>query len=143
MKGDLSMCEFCSKSEVTVEKLTDDEQLPCEWFSEESAPGACDELAVYAVSTWFVDDHLCDAHRLATEKEMAEEGLAEVLENAGFRSEFEIRPIQEQETCDYILPTATDWKPCGEKAKFAKFILDTTLACPEHATQMSEESEES
>jgi hypothetical protein len=105
--------------------------------------GACEEPAVYAVNTWFVDDHLCEAHRLATEKQMAEEGLGEFLENAGFCSEFEIRPIQEPETCDYILPTATDWKPCGEKAKFAKCILDTTLACAEHAADMQRETDES
>ena len=47
------MCEFCAKTEVTVEKLADEEESSCEWISEESGPGACDEPAVFAVSEWY------------------------------------------------------------------------------------------
>jgi hypothetical protein len=73
----VAMCEFCSKSEVTIEKLDPDKDAyPCEWISEEFGRGACAEEAVYSVSEWYVEDHLCDAHRLATEREM-EEGLGE------------------------------------------------------------------
>jgi hypothetical protein len=128
------MCEYCSKSETTVEKLDCDEQFPCEWISEESGPGACEGQAVYSVSDWFVDDHLCEAHKLATENEMGE-GLGDFMESAGFSSEFEIRPIEQEETCDYITPTAGDWKPCGAKATYAKYILDTSLLCAEHAAE--------
>jgi len=86
------MCEHCDKNEVSVERLDTDEQYPCEWISEETGPGACAELAVYTVSDWYVEDHLCDAHRLVTEKEMAE-GLGEFLDSVGFRSQFEIRHL--------------------------------------------------
>jgi hypothetical protein len=51
------MCEFCSKTEVTIEKLAAEEQSPCEWISEEEGPGACDQQAAYAVSEWYVEDH--------------------------------------------------------------------------------------
>ena len=134
------MCEYCSKTETTVEKLATDEIFPCEWISEEFGPGACAEQAVYAVSDWFVEDHLCEAHKLATEKEM-EEGLGDFLDSVGFRSEFEIKPIEQEESCDYIAPTATDWKPCGKKAGYAKYILDTSLFCAEHAAEANRDSE--
>jgi hypothetical protein len=134
------MCEFCNETQVTIEKLNSDEQSPCEWISEEFGPGACDELALYSVSEWYVEDHLCDDHTLATEKEM-EEGFGELLDRAGFRSQFEIRPIQQEETCDYFAPDSADWEPCGKKATFAKYILDTSLVCAEHAAEMNQESE--
>jgi hypothetical protein len=135
------MCEYCSKTETTVERLTTDEVLPCEWISEEFGPGACAELAVYSVADWFVDDHLCEAHKLATEKEM-EEGLGDFLDSVGFRSQFEIRPIEQAETCDYIVPTATDWEACGEKATHAKYILDTSFLCTEHAAEAGHQTHE-
>jgi hypothetical protein len=135
------MCEHCDKNEVSVERLDADEQYPCEWISEETGPGACAELAVYTVSDWYVEDHLCDAHRLVTEKEMAE-GLGEFLDSVGFRSQFEIRPIEQEETCDYFAPDSADWKPCGKKASFAMYILDTSLVCAEHAAAMQQESTE-
>jgi hypothetical protein len=136
------MCEFCKKSEVTVERLDADESSPCEWISEELGPGACDEPAVYAVSDWFVEDHLCEAHKRETEKQM-EEGLGDFLDSVGFSSQFEIKPIEQEETCDYIAPDSADWKPCGKKATFAKYILDTSLVCEEHAAEMQQETDES
>ena len=66
------MCEYCNKSETTVEKLEPDEEGLCEWISEEAGPGACAAMAVCSVSAWYVEDHLCDTHRQATEKEMGE-----------------------------------------------------------------------
>lgn len=58
-----------SKTEITIEKLdVDEEEYPCEWILEEAGPGACAALALYSVSEWYVEDHLCDAHRLATER---------------------------------------------------------------------------
>lgn len=134
------MCEYCSKSETTVEKLASDEQFPCEWISGESGPGACAEQAVYSVSDWFVEEHLCETHKLATEKEM-DEGLGDFMEGVGFNSQFEIRPIKEDETCDCIVPVATDWKPCGRKATYAKYILDTSLLCAEHAAAAERDAE--
>jgi len=134
------MCEFCNETQVTIEKLNSDEQFPCEWISEEFGPGACAELALYSVSEWYVEDHLCDAHTLATEKEM-EEGFGEFLDSAGFRSQFEIRPIKQEETCEYFAPDSADWEPCGKKATFAKYILDSSLVCAEHAAEMNQESE--
>ena len=71
-----------------------------------------------------------------------EEGLADFLEGAGFSSQFEIRPIKQGETCDYIAPTATDWKPCGKKATHAKYVLDNSVLCAEHAVQMGYETKE-
>jgi hypothetical protein len=136
------MCEFCKESEITVESLDSEESFPCEWISEEFGPGACEERAVYAVSVWFVEDHLCEAHKIATEKQM-EDGLGEFLDSVGFRSEFEIKPIEQEETCDYFAPDSVDWKPCGRKAKFAKYMLDTSLVCAEHAEAMKQESKES
>ncbi|MGH7798795.1 MAG: hypothetical protein ACREQ2_28350 [Candidatus Binatia bacterium] len=136
------MCEYCHETETTVERLTSEEIFPCDWISEEVGPGACAEQAVYAVSEWYVEDHLCDAHRLETEKEM-EEGLGEFLDNAGFGSQFEIKPIEQEETCDYFVPTSADWKPCGRKAIFAKYILDTSLVCAGHAAEIKEGSEKS
>jgi hypothetical protein len=129
------MCEYCDKSEVTIERLPVDERSPCEWISEESGPGACAEPATYAVSDWFVEDHLCEAHKRETEKEM-QLGLGDFLESVGFQSGFELRPIQQQENCDYIDPLATDWKPCEKKATYAKYILDTSMYCAEHAAEV-------
>jgi hypothetical protein len=97
------MCEYCNKSETTVEKLEPDEEGPCEWISEEAGPGACAAMAVCSVSAWYVEDHLCDTHRLATEKEMGE-GLGEFLDSAGFSSQFEIRPIEQEETAGRRCP---------------------------------------
>jgi hypothetical protein len=134
------MCEYCSKTEVVVEKLDSDDRLPCQWVFEEEGPGACDQEAVYAVSEWYVEDHLCDLHKENTEREM-EEGLADFLAGVGFGSQFEIRPIKQEETCQYIAPSATDWKPCGKKASHAKYVLEKWLVCPEHATEMGHESE--
>jgi hypothetical protein len=131
------MCEFCEKSETTLEKLDDDEDYPCEWFTEESGPGACSERAVYAVSVWFVDEHLCEAHQRETEKLM-DEGLGDFMDSVGFSSDFEIKPIKSEETCDYVAPDATDWKPCEKKATFAKYILDTSLLCAAHAEESKE-----
>jgi hypothetical protein len=131
------MCEFCEKSETTLEKLDSDEDYPCEWFTEEAGPGACSERSVYAVSAWFVDDHLCEAHKRETEKLM-DEGLGDFMDSVGFSSDFEIKPIKSQETCDYVAPDATDWKPCGKKAAFAKYILDTSLLCTAHAEESRE-----
>jgi hypothetical protein len=134
------MCEYCSKSEITVERLAADEIFPCEWISEELGPGTCTEQAAYAVSDWFVEDHLCEAHKHETEKQM-EEGLGDFLDSVGFRSEFEIKPIQQEESCDYFAPDSSDWKPCGEKAIYAKYILDTSLLCAEHAAETKRDTE--
>ena len=128
------MCEYCKKTEVTIETLDTGDQYPCEWITEEAGPGVCAELALYSVSEWYVEDHLCDAHKLATEKEM-EEGLGDFLDSVEFRSQFEMKPIAEKETCDYMDPTATDWKVCGRKATHAKYILDNSLFCAEHAAE--------
>ena len=136
------MCEFCAKAEVTVEKLAENEESSCEWISEELGPGACDEPAAYAVSEWYVEEHLCELHSLVTEKEMAE-GLGDLLDSVGFRSQFELRPIEQAETCEYFAPDSADWKPCGKKATHAKYILDTSLVCAEHAADMQRETEES
>jgi len=87
------MCEYCDKSEVIVEKLDSDEQFPCEWISEEEGPGTCDQQAAYAVSEWYVEDHLCDVHKENTEKEM-EEGLADFLSRRRIR--FPIRNPSDQ-----------------------------------------------
>ncbi|HUF42229.1 MAG TPA: hypothetical protein VMR20_09750 [Verrucomicrobiae bacterium] len=135
------MCEYCDKNEVAIEPLNADEQYPCEWISEDAGPGACAASAVYSVSDWYVEDHLCDAHKLATEKEM-NEGFGEFLESAGFGSQFEIRPIEREETCDYFAPDSADWEPCGKKAAFAKYILDTSLLCAEHTSEMARKSAE-
>ena len=134
------MCEYCSQSEITVEKLDSDEQFPCEWISEKSGPGACAEQAVYSVSDWFVGEHLCETHKRATEKEM-DEGLGEFMESVGFNSQFEIRPINQDETCDCIVPSGTDWKACGKKAPYAKYILDTSLLCAKHAAAAQRDAE--
>ena len=128
------MCEYCSETETTVERFESEEQ-PCEWISEEEGPGACAELATHSVTDWFVEDHLCEAHKLQTEKEMQEEGLGDFLESAGFRAEFEIKSIKAEETCDYIDHAAADWELCGRKASYAKYILDTSLYCAEHAAE--------
>jgi hypothetical protein len=114
------MCEFCAKTEVTVEKLADEEESSCEWISEEFGPGACDEPAVFAVSEWYVSEHLCAAHALATEKEMAE-GLGEFLDTVGFRSGFELRPIEPGESCEYVAMDTADWSLCGKNATHAKY----------------------
>ena len=134
------MCEFCTKTEVTVEKLAEDEESACEWISEELGPGACDEPALYSVSEWYVEEHLCDVHKLATETEM-EEGLGDFLDSAGFRSQFELRPIEQAETCEYFATDSADWEPCGKKATHAKYILDTSLFCAEHAAEASQGTE--
>lgn len=135
------MCEYCDKTEVSIEPLDADKQEPCEWIDEDAAPGACSALALYAVSTWYVEDHLCAAHKLAAEKEM-NEGLGEFLEEVGFRSQFEIRPIAQEETCDYFPPDSADWKPCGKRAQFAKYVLDTSLLCAEHTAEMTHNTDE-
>jgi hypothetical protein len=134
------MCEYCSKSEITVERLAADEIFPCEWISEESGPGACAERATYSVSDWCVEDHLCEAHKLETEKQM-EEGLGDFLDRAGFSSQFEMKRIEQNETCDYFDPTSTDWEPCGKKATYAKYMLDTSLLCAEHAAATKGDTE--
>lgn len=136
------MCEFCAKTEVTVEKLAEDDDSPCEWISEELGPGACDESAAYSVSEWYVEEHLCDVHRLVTEQEM-EEGLGDLLDSVGFRSQFELRPIEQAETCEYFAPDSADWEPCGKKAAHAKYILDTSRVCAAHAAEMKRESDAS
>src|ERR687896_51033 len=56
------MCEYCNKTEVTVAKLDSNEESPCEWISEEG-PVSCDKSAVFAVSEWYVEDHLCEFTR--------------------------------------------------------------------------------
>jgi hypothetical protein len=136
-----AVCEYCNKTDVTVNKLDSDEESPCEWFTEEERPGSCDKIAVYSVSEWYVEDHLCDAHKKETEKEL-EEGLADFLDSVGFGSQFEIRPIRQDETCDYIAPSATDWKPCGKKATHAKYTLENWSVCAEHAAEMGSETHE-
>lgn len=135
------MCEYCSQSETTVEKLTDDEELPCEWFTEEGDPGDCEKTAEYAVSDWFVDEHLCEAHKRETEKLM-EDGLAEFMDSVGFSSEYDIKPIRLEQACDYVAPDSTDWKPCGKRARYAKYILDTSLLCAEPAAEARHETED-
>ena len=136
------MCEFCAKSEMTVEKLDTDEDEPCGWFSEESHPGTCANSAVYAVTDWFVDDHLCEAHKREIENMMAE-GLGDFMESVGFSSEYEIKKITAEESCDYVDPREAGWKPCGKKAEYAKYIRDTSLVCAEHAAIMKEEFDRS
>jgi hypothetical protein len=68
-----------------------------------------------------------------------EEGLGEFLDSAGFRSQFEIRPIEQEETCDYFAPDSADWEPCEKKATFAKYILDV---CAAHAAEMNQKSDQ-
>jgi hypothetical protein len=108
------MCEYCNKTEVTVAKLDSDDESQCEWFSEEEAPGSCDKPTVYSFSEWYVEDHLCEVHKEGTEKEL-EEGLADFLDRVGFGSEYEMRPIEQEEACDYISPAAIkNWHRAGK-----------------------------
>ena len=72
---------------------------------------------------------------------MQEEGLGEFLESVGCRAEFEIRPIKDEETCDYIDHAGRDWEVCGRKVSYAKYILDTSVYCAEHATEASGRTE--
>ena len=62
--------------------------------------------------------------------------------NGGFfsRIQFDIRPIEQAETCEYFAPESADWEPCGKKATHAKYILDTSLFCAEHAAEASQET---
>lgn len=129
------MCEYCNKTEATVAKLDSDAESQCEWFSEE-APGCCDKPAVFSVSEWYVEDHLCEVHKKGTEKEL-EEGLGDFLDRVGFGSQYEMRPIEQEETCDYISPAAIEnWQPCGKRATHAKYILENWVLCTEHAAAM-------
>jgi hypothetical protein len=134
------MCEYCSKRGLTVEKLAGDEQLPCEWISEESCPGACLEHAAYSVSNGFVEQHLCETHKRSTEKER-DDGLLEFMESVGFDSQFEIRPITQEETCGCVMPAGTVWKACGKKAPYAKYILETSFLCAKHAADAERNAE--
>jgi len=136
------MCEYCDKTEITVARLDSDEESQCEWFSEEEAPGSSDRPAVYSVSEWYVEDHLCDVHKETTEKEL-EEGLADFLDRAGFGSQYEMRPIEQEETCDYISPAAIDnWQPCEKRATHAKYTLENSALCTEHAAAMGYDIQE-
>jgi hypothetical protein len=135
------MCEYCNKTDITVTELDSDEESPCEWFTEEDGPGCCDKPAVYSVSEWYIEDHLCDAHKKETEKEL-EEGLADFLDSVGFGSQYEMRSIEQEATCDYLPPTAQDWKTCDKKATYAKYILESWLVCAEHAAEMGCETHE-
>lgn len=108
------MCEFCGKTEVTIEKLDGEEQYRCEWISEEEDPGTCDQQAAYAVSEWYVEDHLCDAHKENTEKEM-EEGLADFLAVVGFGSQFEIRPIKRKRPANTLRPLQRTGNRAGKR----------------------------
>ncbi len=136
------MCEYCDKTEITVAKLDCDEESQCEWLSEEEAPGSCDRPAVYSVSEWYVEDHLCEVHKETTEKEL-EEGLADFLDRAGFGSLYEMRRIEQEETCDYIFPAAIDnWQPCGERATHAKYTLENSALCTKHAAAMGYDIQE-
>ncbi len=136
------MCEYCNKTKVTVAKLDSDEESPCEWFSEEEGPGCCDKPAVFSVSEWYVEDHLCNTHMEETEKDL-QEGLADFLEHAGFGSQYEMRLIEQGETCDYISPAAMNsWQPCGKKASHAKYILENWLLCAEHTAEMGHNTQE-
>lgn len=135
------MCKYCDLSETKIEKLDDDEEeSPCEWVSEESGPGVCDEPAAYVVSDWFVYDHLCAAHKLEVEPEMAE-GLGEFIEAVGFQSQYEIKAIDDDETCDYMDFDQPGWQRCGKKAGYANYLLDTALLCPEHAAEAQSDAE--
>ena len=135
------MCEYCDKTEVSVTELEDDEEIECEWVSEEHGPGVCDNPAVFAVSTWYVEEHLCEAHKIEAEK-LLSEGFGDFMEAVGFSSACEFHPITQEETCDYFPPPiSTDLKPCENKAVYAKYGLDNAAMCAEHATEMSEEKE--
>jgi hypothetical protein len=135
------MCEYCNKTEVTVAKLDFNEESPCEWISEEKDPGSCDKSAVFAVSEWYVEDHLCDVHKDATEREL-EEGLADFLDSAGFASQCEMRPIEQEESCDCVFPAGIDnWQTCGKRASFAKYILENWVLCAEHAAEMQHDAQ--
>lgn len=133
------MCKYCDLSETKIENLDDDEESDCEWISEEFGPGVCNEPAAYVVSDWFVDDHLYAAHKIEVEQEMAE-GLGEFIEAAGFQSQFEIKAIDDEEICDYMDFGKPGWQRCGEKARYAKYILDTALLCREHAAEAQGDS---
>ena len=136
------MCEHCSKTEVSISKIDSEEELLCEWFTEEKRPGGCHETAVYSVAEWVVEDHLCEVHKQQTEKEH-QEGLGDFLESVGFGSQYEMRPINEDGTCDYIPPAEiNNWQPCGKKATYAKYTLEEWLVCPEHAAAMGYDAQE-
>ena len=142
LRRELSVCEHCNKTEVTVAKLDSDEESQCEWFSEEEAPGSCHNPALYSVSEWYVEDHLCEVHKEVTEKEL-EQGLADLLDSVGFGSQYEMRPIAQEETCDYISPDAiNNWQPCGKRASHAKYILETWVLCAEHVAEMGYDMQE-
>jgi hypothetical protein len=131
------MCEYCNKTDVTLAQIDSEEEPPCEWFSEEEGPGSCDKPAVFKLSEWYVEDHLCETHKKETEEEM-EEGLGDVLNSAGFGAQYEMRAIEQEETCDYISPADSgNWKPCGKKASHAKYILENWALCADHAVEMS------
>lgn len=129
------MCEYCSETTVTVERVDPDEESVCEWTSEEGFE-SCVKPAVYSVCEWFVEDHLCDLHAEQEKKDL-EEGLADFLDRVGFGSQYEFRSIDQEETCDHISPlSAQTWQPCGKRASHAKYVLEKWILCAAHAADM-------
>jgi hypothetical protein len=136
------MCQLCEERSIEVEELeNEDEEVQCEWMSEEEGPGSCERSAAYAVSEWYVEDHLCQAHAEEFARDL-EEGLSDLLEATGLGSEQELRPIGPGELCEHTPPLPSgEWKPCRRAAAYAKYVLTTWLVCPEHAAAMQAEAE--
>jgi hypothetical protein len=135
-EGKPTMCEYCKETEVKFRNLEADEKTECEWISEELGPGACDRDAVYFVSEWYVEQHLCALHKTETEAEMNDEDLSGFLDAAGFSSEAELRPIQAEEACDAVVPAGEEWTACNKKATHAKYVLNESALCAQHLAEL-------
>ena len=70
-----------------------------------------------------------------------EEGLGEFLDSAGFRSQFEIRPIEQEETCDYFAPDSARLGTLREKGHVRKIYTRHHACMPDHAAEMNQKSE--
>ena len=92
-----------------------------------------------SVSEWYVEDHLCECSAGSQQREM-EEGLGEFLTTSVFAPKFEIRPIEQEETCDVAGLSRLD-QSSGKRPRFRKYILDTSLVCTDHAAEMNQKSE--
>jgi hypothetical protein len=132
------VCEQCKIKRVSGEPLSpEDDPTPCECPPDEEGE-VCPRDAVYLVSDYSVDDHLCEEH-MREKASKLEEGLGDFLRSAGFQAASDFAPIKKRAACDYVSPenmlSAVEVPPCGKPAAYAELVLEKLALCPKHARE--------
>ncbi|MDG7005910.1 MAG: hypothetical protein JRM86_03140 [Nitrososphaerota archaeon] len=114
----------------SLEPPGDDEDVYMCEYHVKGQPSLCGATADWVVRFIFVEDHLCDAHRVRVAEDL-DGGLREIFQVAGLGGDETVVAIKEKAKCEWT-PDLPPFRECGKPARWAHITAGQMLFCDEH-----------